>query len=324
MKIVFYHHTPLPVKTYGGTERILFWHMKQLAKLGHEVILLGHPESSVEEFGIKLVKLSNDILRDGWQKLIPLDADIIHLQFNLDLNHKIPQINTVHGNGQPGEVFYKNSVFVSRAHANLHGSECFVYNALDFDEYPIPQNINKGSSQILFLAKASWSVKNLKHSKEVAIKNKKHLHIAGGRSFSFSRYIHNYGQIGGDEKLELIRKCDALIFPVRWPEPFGIALVEAMSQGLPVFGSHYGSLPEVIGEAGIICQNKEELNRAVGEFKFPLTSKQIIEYAHSKFSIKNYTNSYLDLYSRVINKESLNKFAPQYKNLIKAEELLPY
>lgn len=324
MKIVFYHHTPLPVKTYGGTERIMFWHMKELANLGHEVILLGHPDSKVEEFGIKLIKLSNDIIRNGWETSVPKDADIVHLQVNKDLKSTIPQINTVHGNGQPDETFLPNSVFVSDAHAKIHGSSSFVYNALDFSEYPVPSSLIKSQSNLLFLAKASWSVKNLKDSKEVAIKNKKHLHIAGGRTFSFSKYIHNYGQIGGDQKIDLIRKCDALIFPVRWPEPFGLALVEAMSQGLGIFGSNYGSLPEVIGDAGFTCQNKSELERAVKDFTFKLTPSQIIEYAHSKFSIKDYTESYLALYEKVIAGQKLNNQNPVYIKSTKAQELLDF
>lgn len=324
MKIVFYHHIALPVAGYGGTERILFWHMKELAKLGHHVTLIGHPDSKVEDFGIKLIPLEEGILRDKWEDYIPKDSDIIHLQFNHLIKTTIPQINTVHGNGQPGEIFQDNSVFVSLAHARLHNSECFVHNAMDFEEYPVPQNLHKSKNDMLFLAKASWSVKNLKDCKKVAINNHIHLHIAGGRSFSFSRYIHNYGQIGGAEKLNLIRKSDALIFPVRWPEPFGIALIEAMSQGLGVFGSHYGSLPEVIGEAGIICKNFEELDQAVKDFSFKLTPAQIIDYTRSTFNVEKYSKSYLHLYEKIIKGEKLNNKKPSYSSLVRAEELLPF
>lgn len=324
MKIIFYHHTPLPVEKYGGTERILFWHMKELAGLGHNVILLGHPDSKVTEFGIKLIPLGKNIIRNGWEKLIPSDADIVHLQVNLDLKSKIPQVCTIHGNGQPGEIFHHNSVFVSKSHATNHNASAFVYNAIDFDEYPRPKHLHKNSSNLLFLAKASWSVKNLKDCKEAAIHNHKHLHIAGGRSFSFSRYIHNHGIIGGDQKIKLIRKCDALLFPVRWQEPFGLAMIEAMSQGLPVIGSHYGSLPEVIGKAGIICKNKSEFLGAVNDFNFHLNSKQIIEYCESKFSITKYTKSYLSLYNDVISGKKLNESQPQYTNDLSPEELLPF
>ncbi|EQC44817.1 glycosyltransferase [Bacteriovorax sp. Seq25_V] len=327
MKIVFYHHAPLPVKTYGGTERIMFWHMKELASLGHQVILLGHPESNVKEYGIKLIPLDKSIIRNGWEKLIPRDADIIHLQISYQIPKEIidiPQVCTIHGNGQPGEIFHKNAVFVSKAHAKLHSSESFVYNAIDFDEYPRPKHLHKSSENLLFLAKASWSVKNLKDCKTAAINSKKHLHIAGGRSFSFSKYIHNHGLIGGEEKLKLIRKCDALLFPVRWHEPFGLAMIESMSQGLPVIGSQYGSLPEVIGPAGIACKNRQDFLEAVNDFNFSLSAKQIIEYAQSKFAISGYTKSYLKLYEKVISGQSLNESNPFYSLEKRAEELLPF
>ncbi len=325
MKITFYHHTALPVKKYGGTERILFWHMKELAKIGHEVTLLGHPDSEVSQYGIKLIPIPLNEIRTNWKSYIPEDTDILHLQFSTTDNLNIPTICTVHGNAQVGEELSLNSVFVSRNHANNHSSEHYVYNALDFSEYPAPENLNsKGRENLLFLAKASWSVKNLKHCKMVAKLLKKHLHVAGGKTFSFSRFIHSHGFIGGDEKLELMRKCDAVIFPVRWHEPFGIAMIEGMSQGLPVFGSSYGSLPEVIGPAGICCQNFSELQVAVRDWKIDLSPREIREYAIEKFSINTYTNSYLKLYEKVINGESLNSKPPKKLSSIPPETLLAF
>lgn len=325
MKITFYHHVPLPVKKYGGTERILFWHMKELARLGHEVTFLGHPDSEVETYGIKLIPLEGEFLRDRWQEKIPNDTEVVHLQYQPSFEIGKPLICTVHGNGQVGESFHKNSVFVSKAHANNHNSDIFVHNALDFDEYPEPENIsNKGRDHLLFLAKASWRVKNLSHCKSVAKKTKKHLHIIGGKSFSLSRLIHNHGFVGGQEKLDIIRSCDALVFPVRWPEPFGIAMTESMSQGLPIFGSQHGSLPEVIGEAGKACANYEEFFDAVASFDCSLSPKQIREYCLDKFAINTYSEKYLELYDRVIKGQSLSVEEPRYLLKDRAETLLSF
>ena len=108
MKIVFQHLRPLPVIGYGGIERILFWHMKELARMCHKVVLIGHPESKVSEYGIELIALPLDNLLN-WEKLIPVDADIVHLSYNCKLPGNIPTIVTVHGNGKIGEVFNKNS-----------------------------------------------------------------------------------------------------------------------------------------------------------------------------------------------------------------------
>ena len=58
MKIVFSHTGVLPVIGYGGIERILFWHMAELARLGHQVVLIGHPDSKVQEYGIELIPIN--------------------------------------------------------------------------------------------------------------------------------------------------------------------------------------------------------------------------------------------------------------------------
>jgi glycosyltransferase involved in cell wall biosynthesis len=328
MKIAFQHTGPLPVVGYGGIERILFWHMVELAQMGHEVILVGHPNSKVSEFGIKHIpSLEADPAQ--WIKLIPKDTDIIHLAYNCKIDANIPVITTVHGNGKIGEIFSKNSVFVSRKHAEIHGSDQFVYNAIDLKEYPFEPKIYKPGEnnweQFLFLAKASWRVKNLSHAVKAARNSQKHLHVAGGKWWGLSRYIHNHGIVGGAEKMKIIRSCDALIFPVRWHEPFGIAVIEAMSQGLPVIGSHYGSLPELINEnTGFIVKNNHELLEVLKNPKRKFDPQMIRKYVEDNFGIRKHAESYLGLYEKVINGENLNPKNPTYQFDVRAEELLPF
>ena len=107
MKVIFQHDNPLPVKKYGGIERMLFWHMKELVKQGHEVKIIGHPETNLSAYGIDLIPMQGK----EWHNLIPNDADIIHLSYNHIVPSKIPTVVTLHGNGQPGEVFPENTVF---------------------------------------------------------------------------------------------------------------------------------------------------------------------------------------------------------------------
>jgi len=323
MKIVFHFEEILPVKTYGGIERILFWHMKQLASLNHQVVLIGHPESKVEEYGITLIKLDLKN-KSAWESLIPSDADIIHLSYNYTPNIFIPTINTVHGNGKIGENFTLNSVFVSRKHAEIHDSNCFIHNAIDLSEYPFSEK-KLNWNTFLFLAKASWRVKNLKHAIWACRKASKHLHIIGGRWFGLSRVIHNHGIIGGNDKMKIMNDCDALIFPVRWHEPFGIAIIEAMSQGLPVIGSPYGSLPEIINEeVGYIVSSHQELLQVLNTPTKVFCPKKIRKYVEENFSIEKYSEKYLELYKKVIAKEKLNQFIPHYKLKQRAEDLLDF
>lgn len=324
MKIVFSHTGVLPVLGYGGIERILFWHMAELARLGHQVVLIGHPDSKVQAYGIELIPINpNDM---EWTKQIPTDADIIHLSYNYKVPGNIPTIITVHGNGQIGEIFDLNSVFVSKKHAEIHGSDQFVHNAIDLKEYPFKPKQVRAWTNFLFLAKASWRVKNLKDSVGAARKNKKHIHVTGGRWIGLSRFVHNHGIVGGEKKMEIIRNCDFMVFPVRWHEPFGIAVIEAMSQGLPVIGSPYGSLPELISpEVGFIARDHKELEALVaGDYSTKFNPEVIRKYVEDNFNVTKHAESYLKLYEKVISGESLNKTNPTYKFSQRAEDLLPY
>ncbi|MDD0852567.1 glycosyltransferase [Halobacteriovorax sp. GB3] len=324
MKIVFVHMGVLPVKTYGGTERILFWHMKELVRQGHQVALIGNKNSEVTKYGIDLIPLE---AKDEqlWPTLIPNDADLVHLQWNWQQELGIPHVCTVHGNGKPGETFYKNTVFVSKRHAQNHQSKSYVHNAIDFEEYPFEAPKKQKWDEFLFLAKASWRVKNVKHAVKACKKAKKILHIAGGKVLSFSKYIKNEGFVGGQKKLDLIRQSDALVFPIRWEEPFGIAVIEAMSQGRPVVVSPYGSMKELVTpEVGFICNNYLELEQVIIQNENNFDPLIIREYAEEHFSINLYTQRYVELYKKVVAGRSLNDQNPHFPGPKRAEDLLPF
>ena len=88
--------------------------------------------------------------------LLPKDADILHLSYNYIPKSKIPFIITCHGNGQIDEHFPDSTVFVSKKHAQNHGSPHYVYNGLDFTNYPLHNHFNHKNdwNNFLFLAKA--------------------------------------------------------------------------------------------------------------------------------------------------------------------------
>ena len=123
----------------------------------------------------------------------------------------------------------------------------------------------------------------------------------------------------------MLRKSDALLFPVRWHEPFGIAIVEAYTQGLPVIGSQYGSLPELINaDTGIICKNYEDLLIALERKENVFDAEKIRTYAESKFSSKKMAQDYVELYKKVIGGEVLNRSRPKYIGTAHPETLLPF
>lgn len=329
MKIVFVHDSPLPVLRYGGTERIIYWLMKELVVQGHEVFLIGHPSSQVEKIGVRLI--NQELEKNNWHKLIPDSTDLIHLFFAPQDPPPCPYVVTIEGNGRQEEKFPLNTVFVSRVHAANHGSKSYVYNGLDLQEYPWQKAYEeKKSGHYLFLAKASWKVKNLSDCIWACKKNHQHLHIAGGRSWWPSRFIHSHGMVDIEGKAKLFSKCQTLLFPVRWHEPFGIAMIEAMACGLSVFGSTYGSLPEVISpRVGKTLSNKEQLAQALEEQKSDANKGQydplsIRQYVEEKFSSQKMAQDYIQIYRQVLEKRPLNTTHPSWGLKLGALDLLPF
>ncbi|MDH5580760.1 MAG: glycosyltransferase [Bdellovibrionales bacterium] len=310
MKILFESSAVLPVLKYGGTERIIYWLMKELVKKGHEVTLIGHPQSDVENIGVRLIPNVENLA--DWRSLIPPDIDLIHLFYTPAIKLDIPFIVTIEGNGQVGEVFHPNTVFISKKHMEIHGGEYFVYNGLDLAEYPFVKR-KTGWRHFMFLAKASWKVKNLKDCIKAVKRNKKFLDIAGGKGFSFNGRIKYFGMVDDTKKKELFLRNDALLWPVRWHEPFGIAMIEAMAMGLPVIGSTYGSLPEVISaKTGILCKNYDDFEKAISHQENLFNPEEIREYVEEKFSSEVMASNYLKVYEKVLSEGLLCNTSPRY------------
>src|SRR5262249_6459121 len=74
------------------------------------------------------------------------------------------------------------------------------------------------------------------------------------------------GEVGGREKDAFLGDAAALLFPIAWPEPFGLVMAEALACGTPVLALRHGSVPEVLrdGVSGFICDTEDELLTAVG------------------------------------------------------------
>src|SRR6185437_13736777 len=77
--------------------------------------------------------------------------------------------------------------------------------------------------------------------------------------------IDYVGEIGQRDKDAFLGRALALLFPIRWPEPFGLVMAEAMATGTPVIAGRFGAVPEVIddGRTGFICDSAEEMALAI-------------------------------------------------------------
>ena len=308
MRVALIHDVQLPVEAYGGTERVVWWLAKGLHQRGIEVTLVCKSGSSCPYAKVFYA----DFSKPGFSKPIEeqLDTiDIFHHFVSPVAEPTRPYLVTIGGNGKWEEYFLKNTVFVSQNHALRHGSKSFAYNGIDPDDYFYSE---KKSSALLFLAKASWNVKNVKGAISIARRSKRELNIIGGRRWLLNswRGIHWRGLLGGAEKAKCIADSSALLFPVLWDEPFGLAVVESLMSGTPVLASSRGSLPELISpEVGRICYTEDEFIDAVQSIS-SVKSTRCREWAMDRFHYLIMTDCYLKKYEKILNGETLNDEPP--------------
>ncbi len=111
------------------------------------------------------------------------------------------------------------------------------------------------------------------------------------------RQIEYVGEIGEAQKSEFLGRAKALLFPIRWPEPFGLVMIEAMACGTPVIAYPCGSVPEVIedGVTGRIVETADEALSAIADVEH-LDRTKIRRQFEQRFSSDRMADAYLDVY----------------------------
>ncbi len=315
MHILLVNKSVIPVFAYGGTERVIWDLGRQLVAMGHRVSYLV-PEGSTCDFANLLLIQPER----SWREQVPDDVDIVHFQFNPRFASEDalgkPYLFTEHGNGTKAKPLPLNTVFVSRNHAARHGSTEFVHNGLDWSAYG-PVDFASARSHFHFLGKAAWGVKNVKGAINVAKRAGVELDVLGGERFNFrrgirltlSRRVHFHGMVGGAQKAQLLNASRGMVFPVRWHEPFGLAIVESLYFGCPVFATPYGALPELVPEdCGVLSIQASELAQAVRSRQFDRRACQA--HVLANFSALAMARGYLRCYERIVAGETINRVPP--------------
>jgi glycosyltransferase involved in cell wall biosynthesis len=257
MHIALYSHSLLPVRGYGGTQRVIIWLARGLAELGHRVTLLAPSGSRVPE--ATLVPLDRDeVRRPGFDvtRSVPRSTDLLHAHAPLARTPAHPHLFTLHGNLRPGKTAPANTIFVSADHARRHGATAFVYNGVDPSEFVFrPEK----DAYDLFLGRLH-RVKGYRWAIEGAKRARRRLVVAGGWRPSLRPGLRFVGVVDGQRKAGLLAGAACLWMPALWDEPFGLTLVEALLSGTPVLGTRRGALPEIVTEeVGALGDSLEEL-----------------------------------------------------------------
>jgi glycosyltransferase involved in cell wall biosynthesis len=307
MHIGLYTHSRLPVKGYGGTQRVVVWLARGLMQLGHQVTLLAPTGTQVPE--ANLIELDpRAIRRPGFQlsSVLPGRLDILHAHAPLPIAPPLPHVFTLHGNLREGRTAPSNTIFLSQDHARRHGSSTFVYNGVDPSGYVFQA---RKDAYDLFLGRLH-SVKGYRWAMEGAKRAGARLVVAGGWRLSLRPGLRFVGTVDGERKTALLAGAACLWMPALWNEPFGLTLVEAMLSGTPVLGTRRGALPEIVtDEVGALGDTLDDLVRLRGTIgqRDPMACRR---HAERWFSHIRMAQEYIRMYQHYLTTGGLPSGTP--------------
>ncbi len=327
----------VPPKLYGGTERIVSWLTEDLVRLGHDVTLFASGDSMT---AARLVPCCPEALRlnpgciDQFAHHVNMlekvfsekdNFDLIHfhidyLHFPLSRRAQIANVTTLHGRLDLPDLAplyrtYSEMPVVSISDAqrkplpwvNWQGTvhHGLAENSLSFYSEP--------GKYLAFLGRTSPE-KGLEQAIQIAKRVGMPLTIAAKVDRADEQYfnavikpllndplIEFIGEIGYSEKNEFLGNAAALLFPINWPEPFGIVMIEAMACGTPVIAFPFGSVPEVIedGVNGFLPRDVKSGAKAVEKLD-KIDRAQCRQRFEEQFSLHRMTQQYLAIYDRIL------------------------
>jgi glycosyltransferase involved in cell wall biosynthesis len=327
----------VPPQLYGGTERVVSHLTEELVRLGHDVSLFASGDSITSA---RLVSSCPSALRLNPKCVDPLpyhivsldqvareaeNFDILHFHtdychFPLSRNLNLPSLTTLHGrldmpDLQPLYSRFLHSPVVSISFAQrkpLPRAHWIgnVYHGLPTDLYT-PRFESGG--YLAFLGRISPE-KRPDRAIEIALRSGMPLKIAAKVDRADKEYfeskikpllnhpsIEYIGEIGDHEKSEFLGNAYAYLFPIDWPEPFGLTMIEAMACGTPTIAFSCGSVPEIMtdGVTGFIVKDMDTAISRVA--KIPEISRRVCRAVfEQRFTVERMTADYVSLYQKSV------------------------
>jgi glycosyltransferase involved in cell wall biosynthesis len=342
----------VPPKLYGGTERVVSWLSEELVRKGHRVTLFASGDS---ETSAKLVPCSTEGLRLAGIRdhvanvLVMLDQvrrradefDIVHFHVDL-LQYPLFQdlfpkcITTLHG-----RLDLPDYHPVYRAFPGMP-----LISISDYQRRPMPKGVNwlatiphglpphlipfhgSNGGYLAFLGRITPE-KRPDRAIEIAKRSGVPLKIAAKVDPVDQQYyereikplldhplIEFIGEIDDRKKAEFLGNAGALLFPIDWPEPFGLVMIEALAAGTPVIAWRCGSVPEVIddGVTGVVVDSVDDAVKAVHHVR-AFNRKTVRQQFEQRFSASRMADDYIAVYEQML----VASLQPELRNVLRVQ-----
>lgn len=330
-------HESIPPRLYGGTERIVSYLTEELVHSGHDVTLFASGDSvtaaNLQPMCDRALRLHGGALIDPLAHHMLLiervmeiahTFDILHfhldyLPFSLIRHNRIPGVTTLHGrldvpDLQPIFRHFRDIHLISISNSQRTPMPCARWAATVYHGLPESlYTIGKGDGGYLaFLGRISPE-KRVDRAIEISRRVGIPLRIAAKIDSADKSYFEEnirglledsdvefVGEIGEYEKNEFLGNARALLFPIDWPEPFGLVMIEALACGTPVIAFHGGSVDEIIedGVTGFVVSSVEEAVRAVSKVDM-LDRATCRSRFEERFSARRMCQDYVQAYRHI-------------------------
>ncbi len=327
----------VPPANYGGIERIVDGLAKEYAAHGHEVFLLANPASTCKYTN---GNYGWPALRSGGAINILKNASMlrrVHNEIRPDIIHSFSRLlygyplflfsNTPFVQSYQRKISARSTSWARKvADGKLRFTSCAahmisrlpdksvftpVFNFTDTDYFFEDATTTRDS--LLFLGRIE-DIKGTEEAILAAIGAREKIIVAGNIQNGHEQYFERsikpllthpdvsyVGPVNDEQKRRYLQQAKAMLFPIKWEEPFGIVLAEAMACGTPVIAFNRGSVPEVVvdGQTGFVCETLDEMTKRIADLP-AINNQEVRRYAVSKFSSKVIAEEYLALFGNMV------------------------
>jgi glycosyltransferase involved in cell wall biosynthesis len=328
---------PVPPPGYGGIEQVIALLVAELTERGSDVTLFAAPGtrapaevlSPLEDphpDEIEMALYEADHVASAFARIEEADQpfEVVHdhcgfAAFAFADRIDTPVVHTLHGPfTEQTFAFYRRhghkaqAVALSQYQADQAPDEleivAVIGNPIVVDDFPFSE---EGGDYLLWIGRFNED-KGPNRAIAAAREAGRRLLLAGpvqpGQEEFFSREVEPHldgnriryiGEVG-EEKRDLYSGASALLMPIRWPEPFGLVMTEAMACGTPVIAFPEGSAPEIVldGETGFVVDDEHEMAAAVGRIG-EIDRSRCRESACERFDVTPVAAAYEGVYARV-------------------------